>query len=198
MNLLEPIDIVEPQYYLFRKFIKSKKSKKIMDYFNSYQFDDSYVKIAGKTIKIPRNQVAFGDDGTFYRFTGTTVYSKNWLELDEEIKVIFEKIRKRLSKIDDFNFVLVNHYEDENKYIGFHSDDTRDLKTTNIASISCGASRRFVMKHKKSGKIVEITLNDGDLILMHGNMQNEWLHSVPKEKNHRDPRINLTFRVMKM
>ena len=64
--------------------------------------------------------------------------------------------------------------------------------------MSVGASRRFVMRLKKDHSIVkEVTLNDGDLLIMYGNMQDLWTHSVPKELNVIEPRVNLTFRSVK-
>ena len=43
-------------------------------------------------------------------------------------------------------------------------------------------------------EIVDIILGHGDLLIMAGTIQNHWLHSVPKTKKIKTPRINFTFR----
>lgn len=40
-------------------------------------------------------------------------------------------------------------------------------------------------------------LEHGQLILMHGETQKHWLHTILKSTRIQEPRINLTFRVMK-
>lgn len=50
-----------------------------------------------------------------------------------------------------FDYVLINYYANGNNYIGYHSDDERDLKKNGIiASLSLGASRDFCFQMKKS------------------------------------------------
>ena len=39
-----------------------------------------------------------------------------------------------------------------------------------------------------------LSLNHGDLLIMHPDCQKEWLHSVPTRKGITGQRINLTFR----
>ncbi|KAK5987582.1 DNA oxidative demethylase ALKBH2-like protein [Cladobotryum mycophilum] len=108
-----------------------------------------------------------------------------------------------------FNFCLVNYYASGSDSISFHSDDERFLgQDPAIASFSLGARRDFLMKHKPATKPQETTasadtktlkypLNSGDMILMRGKTQSNWLHSIPKRsgKNQDDGgRINITFR----
>ncbi|KAK5071812.1 hypothetical protein LTS08_001093 [Lithohypha guttulata] len=125
---------------------------------------------------------------------------------------------------DTYNFVLVNYYSTGQDSISFHSDDERFLgdKPT-IASFSLGARRDFLMKHKppgvgpgngNKGKIsangastestypgttqIKLALGSGDMILMQGETQRNWLHSIPKrsgKQNEADKgRINITMR----
>jgi alkylated DNA repair dioxygenase AlkB len=105
-----------------------------------------------------------------------------------------------------FNFCLVNYYASGADSISFHSDDERFLgPAPAIASFSLGARRDFYMKHKplppgtppETTKQVKLPLGSGDMMLMRGRTQSNWLHSVPKRtgKNERDGgRINITFR----
>lgn len=108
---------------------------------------------------------------------------------------------------EKFNFCLVNYYADGKDSISYHSDDERFLGTDPaIASFSLGARRDFLMKHKpippKEGVIVEepkpikLPLGSGDMVLMRGKTQSNWLHSIPKRAGPEagKGRINITFR----
>ncbi|KAF2023387.1 hypothetical protein EK21DRAFT_81072 [Setomelanomma holmii] len=104
---------------------------------------------------------------------------------------------------ETFNFCLVNYYADGKDSISYHSDDERFLgPDPAIASLSLGAKRDFLMKHKpiKGGaeepKGIKLPLGSGDMVLMRGRTQSNWLHSIPKragaEAN--KGRVNITFR----
>ncbi|KPM39933.1 hypothetical protein AK830_g6604 [Neonectria ditissima] len=108
-----------------------------------------------------------------------------------------------------FNFCLVNYYATGSDSIAFHSDDEQFLgRDPAIASFSLGSRRDFLMKHKPvppgsagpivvSAKPLKLPLGSGDMVLMRGRTQSNWLHSIPKRtgKNQEDGgRINITFR----
>ncbi|KAJ4421614.1 hypothetical protein N0V82_003615 [Gnomoniopsis sp. IMI 355080] len=104
-----------------------------------------------------------------------------------------------------FNFCLVNYYSSGSDSISYHSDDERFLgDEPAIASFSLGARRDFLMKHKPTSadkqqaeaKPLKLPLGSGDMILMKGKTQRNWLHSIPKRsgKNEVGGRINITFR----
>lgn len=106
-----------------------------------------------------------------------------------------------------FNFCLVNYYANGNDSISFHSDDERFLGSDPaIASFTLGAKRDFLMKHKPrapsdnqptvESKTMKFPLASGDMILMRGKTQSNWLHSIPKRKGGESERgrINITFR----
>ena len=103
-----------------------------------------------------------------------------------------------------YNFCLVNYYATGSDSISFHSDDERFLgPEPAIASFSLGARRDFLMKHKpiapQDGVIapetglIKLPLASGDMVLMRGKTQSNWLHSIPKRKL-TEGRINITFR----
>ncbi len=106
-----------------------------------------------------------------------------------------------------YNFCLVNYYATGSDGISYHSDDERFLgPEPAIASFSLGAKRDFLMKHKpvapKIGEVlpeptpVKLQLASGDMVLMRGPTQANWLHSIPKRKGSDADkgRINITFR----
>lgn len=113
----------------------------------------------------------------------------------------------------NFNFCLVNYYANGSDSISYHSDDERFLGADPaIASFSLGAKRDFLMKHKPlkvdantqqtgggalpDAKSLKLTLASGDMVLMRGRTQANWLHSIPKRKGGESDkgRINITFR----
>ncbi|KAL9607531.1 MAG: hypothetical protein Q9167_007562 [Letrouitia subvulpina] len=110
-----------------------------------------------------------------------------------------------------YNFCLVNYYATGSDSISYHSDDERFLgPLPSIASISLGAKRDFLMKHKpvapsdddprslaiNKAKPLKLSLGSGDMMLMRGSTQANWLHSIPKRKGGESEkgRINITFR----
>ncbi|KAL2864817.1 alpha-ketoglutarate-dependent dioxygenase AlkB family protein [Aspergillus lucknowensis] len=102
-----------------------------------------------------------------------------------------------------YNFCLVNYYATGDDSISYHSDDERFLgPNPSIASISLGAQRDFLMKHKPSqdakvsNQPMKFSLASGDMVVMRGETQSNWLHSIPKHKGREahKGRINITFR----
>ena len=110
----------------------------------------------------------------------------------------------------EYNFCLVNYYATGSDSISYHSDDERFLgPNPAIASFSLGAKRDFLMKHKPippsnkdspqastNEKTLKLPLASGDMVLMRGSTQANWLHSIPKRKGGESDkgRINITFR----
>lgn len=102
----------------------------------------------------------------------------------------------------DFNGVLVNLYKDFTDYIGWHADDERDLiPGAPILSFSFGSSRDFKIRRKiqKEAEAVRTvkTLHNF-LIVMGGDMQKEYEHSVLKSAKVGGWRINVTVRAFKI
>ncbi|WP_369817437.1 alpha-ketoglutarate-dependent dioxygenase AlkB [Pedobacter sp. Leaf41] len=69
-------------------------------------------------------------------------------------------------------------------------------KNTAIASMSFGAERRFLFKHKQTKETITTFLEHGSLMVMKDETQTFWLHRLPPSKKVTKPRINLTFRTM--
>jgi len=94
-----------------------------------------------------------------------------------------------------YNSVLLNYYRNERDSMGMHSDDEPELgPRPAIASLSFGASRTFILKHKHNKQTVRVELTDGSLLLMAGDTQEYWLHCINKMTKSLHARINLTFR----
>ena len=96
---------------------------------------------------------------------------------------------------EKFNSCLLNLYHNGNEGMGWHSDNEKELgEHPVIASLSLGAARKFLLKHNQTKQKIAIILESGSLLLMKGETQEKWIHSLPKTKIIQKPRINLTFR----
>jgi alkylated DNA repair dioxygenase AlkB len=94
-----------------------------------------------------------------------------------------------------YNSVLLNYYRDGADSMGMHSDDEPELGPRPvIASLSYGATRSFVLRHKTSKRTLKFDLGDGNLLLMGGALQRHWMHGINKTAKPTGPRLNLTFR----
>ncbi|MFC5552174.1 alpha-ketoglutarate-dependent dioxygenase AlkB family protein [Massilia aerilata] len=94
-----------------------------------------------------------------------------------------------------YNSVLLNYYRDGADSMGMHSDDEPELgPQPAIASLSYGASRTFILRHKRSKRTLKLELADGNLLLMAGSLQHHWLHGINKTAKPVGARLNLTFR----
>ncbi|KAL1972917.1 hypothetical protein VTN31DRAFT_6459 [Thermomyces dupontii] len=125
------------------------------------------------------------------------------------IPQVLDFLRQRVEAVlgdgTTFNFCLVNYYASGDDSISYHSDDERFLgPNPTIASLSLGEQRDFLMKHKPDtaprdrslGKPLKLALSSGDMVVMRGETQSNWLHSIPKRSGKTAPggRINITFR----
>jgi alkylated DNA repair dioxygenase AlkB len=95
------------------------------------------------------------------------------------------------------NNCLLNYYLDGSSSMGFHSDSSEYLaKGTGVAIVSLGAVREIAYRSKLEPSLkVFYSLENGSLIYMSQEMQEFWLHAIPKVENS-DERISLTFRLI--
>ena len=153
------------------------------------------VTLFGKTHVTTRQIVWMGDSDVNYQYSGHTRQTIAWTDTVFHVK---HHIEEQLSKIGidaNFNSCLLNYYPSGEDGMGYHADDEKELgEQPIIASLSLGATRKFVFKHKKTQDKVELYLESGQLIVMHGDTQRFWKHSITKTKKVNAGRISLTFR----
>ena len=146
------------------------------------------VTVYGKQHPQPRLTAAYG--AAPYTYSGLTIHPLPWTDLLLTIKDAVER-----ASGDTFNSVLLNYYRDERDSMGMHSDDEPELgRNPVIASVSFGATRTFVLRHKASKQTIKLDLPDGSLLVMAGALQHHWQHGINKLTKRIDPRVNLTFR----
>ncbi|WP_047043198.1 alpha-ketoglutarate-dependent dioxygenase AlkB family protein [Vibrio mexicanus] len=146
------------------------------------------ITLFGKTLPIPRLQAWYGDAP--YCYSNLTMQPEPWFDELLNLKIQCEQVANA-----PLNSVLANLYRDGSDSNGWHSDDEPELGTQPIiASMSFGETRTFHLKHKQSGQKISLELTPGSLLVMAGDMQKHWQHTVPKTKKPKGERINLTFR----
>ena len=136
------------------------------------------IKLFGKVIKIPRLQSWYADPGCNYKYSGKFLERNTWNPTLIEIKNSIEAITS-----EKYNSVLANYYRDGNDSMGWHSDDESMLKKNSaIASLSLGQNRPLFFKHKNQAISFNIDQSHGSVIVMHGETQKYWKHSIKKSK----------------
>jgi len=163
-------------------------------YFNTFLKDDFWkhdeLIMFGKRLKTNRKVAWFGDQDYQYSYSNSIKKALKWTPELLSLKEIIE-----LKTGEKFNSCLLNLYHNGNEGMGWHSDNEKELgEHPVIASLSLGAARKFLLKHNQTKQKIAIILETGSLLLMKGETQEKWIHSLPKTKIIQKPRINLTFR----
>ena len=153
------------------------------------------VTLFGKTHVTTRQIVWMGDSDIDYQYSGHSRQTIPWTDTMFHVKHYVEEQLSALGINANFNSCLLNYYPSGEDGMGYHADDEKELgEQPIIASLSLGATRKFVFKHKKTQDKVELYLESGQLIVMHGDTQSFWKHSITKTKTVDTGRISLTFR----
>ena len=148
--------------------------------------------IFGRHIITKRKVAWYADQDYSYTYSRKTRQALPWIEELITLKNLIGSLTHAT-----FNSCLLNLYHDGNEGVAWHSDDEKTLaEEAAIASLSFGAERKFCFKHKKTKQIISLNLPPGSLLVMRGRTQENWVHSLPKMKRVKNPRINLTFRTM--
>jgi alkylated DNA repair dioxygenase AlkB len=152
-----------------------------------------HIVLFGRRIAQPRLSCWMGDPGAVYTYSGASFEPTPWVEAAADIRRRVEAAART-----PFNSVLLNLYRTGADSMGFHADDEPELGDAPIiASVSLGATRRFVLRprrHRRSMPSVRLSLEHGSLLVMRGETQRLWAHGVPREPSVVGARVNLTFR----
>ena len=159
------------------------------------------VKIMGKKIDVPRFQKAFGTNG--YYFSGM-VHKAEAIQNDFLLEILKwvnqHALKHEFVKNREATDILMNWYPNGDSYIGPHSDNENQIvENSPIYSFSFGQNRTFKIepKDKNDKRGWKIPMPNNSLLIMGGKMQKHFKHSVPKEKNVDESRINITVRFFK-
>jgi alkylated DNA repair dioxygenase AlkB len=153
-------------------------------------WQEESIRIYGRPVKVPRLICWYGGPGAVYTYSGVVHEPLPWTPLLSRLRRQVEVFTRRR-----FNSVLGNLYRDGNDSMGWHADKEKELGPVPfIASLSFGEQRTFKIRHNRTKEMVTIELTNGSLLLMGGVIQTHWRHCVPKTKQAKKARVNLTFR----
>lgn len=148
-----------------------------------------HVRIRG----VPQRLATYWIGSVAYEYSRQVRPAAPWLPVPRAIGAAVESVLFGETG-ETFEGALLNHYQDGETKLGFHADNEPIIVPDSpIASVSLGATRRFVLRHNATGATRELTLGHGSLLVMQGTTQRFWQHAVPPERGV-GPRINLTFR----
>jgi alkylated DNA repair dioxygenase AlkB len=149
------------------------------------------IRLFGRECDVPRLSCWIGDPDAHYRYSGTNFMPRPWTAA---LLVLRDQVQ--LACGTRFNSVLANCYRDGRDSMGWHSDDEPELGPEPvIASLSLGAPRRFLLRHRRdAGGRLALELGPGSLLVMRGATQSNYRHALPRTARAVGERINLTFR----
>ncbi len=95
-----------------------------------------------------------------------------------------------------FDSCLVNLYRDGSDAVAWHADTVRKvLRDPLVATVSLGTRRSFLLRPAAGGPVARrYAPGEGDLIVMGGACQHEWVHTVPRERSASGARMSVTLR----
>jgi len=152
-------------------------------------------KMYDKTVITPRLTAWYGDHNKSYESAdNNTSITNSWTP---ELLALKEKIEKEFGY--KFNGVLLNLYRNNNDSVAWHRDkESRYGSRPIIASISLGQTRNFDFRKKDHHQSkYSLPLPNGSLLIMKGDLQENWEHRIAKSTTPMKQRINLTFRLIR-
>mgnify|MGYP001828918869 CR=1 FL=1 len=144
------------------------------------------IVLFGRETKVPRRVAWFGEAGLDYRYSGRSHPGTGW---PEPLDALRARIEQELGQTP--NFVLLNRYRTGADSMGWHRDDEAGC-TGDIASLSLGADRTFLLRPDCASRSTRLVLEHGSLLVFDGRVR----HALPKTRRAAGERVNLTFRVL--
>lgn len=94
----------------------------------------------------------------------------------------------------NYDGLWMNLYRNGQDSTGWHRDHPSCRKLECIVPVlTLGATRRFLIKPIKGGRSITFKPSSGDLVVMGGRSQQDWVHCVPKDPGIVDARISVNF-----
>jgi alkylated DNA repair dioxygenase AlkB len=93
-----------------------------------------------------------------------------------------------------YDNLWLNLYRDGRDSTAWHRDRFSCRRSETIVPVlTLGATRRFFIKPRAGGRSLVFKPGSGDLVVMGGRAQEDWVHSVPKDPKVAEPRISINF-----
>ncbi|MEH2185578.1 MAG: alpha-ketoglutarate-dependent dioxygenase AlkB [Nostoc sp.] len=171
-------------------FLSLEQANELYQHCLKLEWQQNQIRIAGKTMPVPRLECLYGDKGCDYLYSNSVFLKPLWWT--EALQVM----RDRITALTGYKFRIVigNQYRSGQDSIGWHFDNEPSMGSNPaIASVSLGSCRKFQIK-PRNGKATDLWLEHGSLLVMHPGCQSTHVHQVPKTNKVVSTRINLTFR----
>jgi len=152
------------------------------------------IRMFGRTVPVPRATALIGEAP--YTYSGIRHTPAPW---DPMLAAMRDRLERELGI--RFNSCLANFYRNGRDSVAWHADDEPELgERPTIASVSLGDARAFVVRRAAVPRnVVEVLeLGYGDLLVMRDESQADYQHCVFKTSHPVGPRINLTFRSVRV
>jgi len=198
LNLFDPEEFYEfPKDLLDYKenFLSREEADLLKDkLLNTVHWEQRTQKMYDKMILTPRLTAWYGDAKSYDSADNNVTQRNEWTP---ELYSLKERIEKEFGH--QFNGVLLNLYRDNNDSVAWHRDkESRYGKRPVIASISLGQTRNFDFRKKDHHQSkYSLPLPHGSLLIMKGDLQENWEHRIAKSTVPMKERINLTFRLIR-
>lgn len=187
--MLEPLTLPGAELRLDPVWLPAAEADRLFDLLRAgLPWENHPVRLFGREVPAPRLSCWMGDAA--YRYSGLVRVPRPWTPA-------LDALRARLAAELDvpFNSVLANLYRDGADAMGWHADDEAELGPAPvIASVSLGATRRFLLRARQGPARLALDLPHGSLLVMAGATQAACRHALPRTRRPVGPRINLTFR----
>jgi alkylated DNA repair dioxygenase AlkB len=93
-----------------------------------------------------------------------------------------------------YDSLWLNLYRDGQDSTGWHRDRFSCRRPICVVPVlTLGATRRFLIKPRDGGASIGFSPRSGDLIVMGGRSQEDWVHGVPKQPGIPGARISVNF-----
>lgn len=184
-----PKDLLEYREHFLSKTEADQLKDKLL---NTAPWEQRTQKMYDKTVLTPRLTAWYGDP----KYDRNEEEKKPTNPWTPELFAIKERIEKEFGC--QFNGVLLNLYRNHNDSVAWHRDkESRYGKRPVIASISLGQTRNFDFRKKDHhASKYNLPLPHGSLLIMKGDLQENWEHRIAKSIVPMKERINLTFRLI--
>jgi alkylated DNA repair dioxygenase AlkB len=127
---------------------------------------------------------------TFLEPRLTAEYRSLWNLPHSALLDITAALSKRYGVV--YDSLWLNLYRNGEDSTGWHRDRFSCRQPECVVPVlSLGARRQFLLKPRAGGRSIGFTPASGDLIVMGGRCQQDWVHGVPKSSGLLEPRISV-------
>lgn len=156
--------------------------------------------VTDKVIKMWNGKEYLGETGSYIfadpELTSLEALAEVWGRRSPWTKSL-ARVRHQIEEETGIRFQVARciYYQDGSEGMDFHRDLPAYGSTSVIASLSLGAEREFILRRiSNPTERFAIRLRPGSLLIMGKGCQDLYEHSLPRDEQCSQARLNLTFR----